>query len=126
MDEELKKRLKNIFMFSYNDINKFILLLRKGVYPNEYMDEWKTFSEILPEKEEFYSNLNMEDITDADYMHVKRARKDFEINKIVKYYDLCLKSDTLLLADAFENVRKMCLKIYYLDPLKFLSAPELA
>ena len=126
MDDELKKRLKNIFMFSYNDINKFILLLRKGVYPNEYMDEWKTFSEILPEKEEFYSNLNMEDITDADYMHVKRARKDFEINKIVKYYDLCLKSDTLLLADAFENVRKMCLKIYYLDPLKFLSAPELA
>ena len=126
MDDELKKRLKNIFMFSYNDINKFILLLRKGVYPNEYMDEWKTFSEILPEKEEFYSNLNMENITDADYMHVKRARKDFEINKIVKYYDLCLKSDTLLLADAFENVRKMCLKIYYLDPLKFLSAPELA
>ena len=62
IDEELKKRFKNTFNFSSNDINKFILLLRKGVYPYEYMDEWGKFNETtLPEKE-FYSNLNMEDI----------------------------------------------------------------
>ena len=40
------------------------------------MNEWKKFNETLPEKEEFYSHLNMEDITDVDHMHVKRVRKD--------------------------------------------------
>ena len=38
-DDKLKKRFKNTFKFSNNDINKFILLLRKGVYPYEYMDD---------------------------------------------------------------------------------------
>ena len=57
-------------------------MLKKGVYPYEYMDECKKFNETtLPEKEEFYSNLNMEDITDADDMHAKRFCKDFEIKK---------------------------------------------
>ena len=56
-----------------------MLVLRKGVYLNEYNDEWEKFNETtLPEKEELYSNLNMEDITDADYMHAKRVCKDFE------------------------------------------------
>ena len=50
------------------------LLLRKGLYPYEYMDEWETFIETaLPEKEKFCSNLNMEDITDADYNHAKKS-----------------------------------------------------
>ena len=74
INEELKKRFKNTFKFSNNDINKFILLLRKDVYLYEYMGEWEKFNETkLPEKEEFYSNLNMEDITDADYMHAKKS-----------------------------------------------------
>ena len=68
----------------------------------------------------------MQDITDADYMHAKRICKDFEIQKLSEYHDLYLKGDTLLLADVFKNVRKMCLKIYHLDPVKFLSAPGLA
>ena len=85
--------------------NKFILLLRKGVYPYEYMDEWEKFNEAtLPEKEEFYSNLNMEDIQVADYIHVKRVCKDFEIKKLDEYHDLYLKSATLILADVFENL----------------------
>ena len=117
LDEKLKKRFKNTFKFSDNDINKFILLLRKGVYPYEYMDDWEKFNETtLPEKEEFYSNLNMEDITDADYMHAKRVCKDFEIKNLGEYHDLYLKSDTLFLANVSENFRKMCLKIYLLDP----------
>ena len=67
LDEKLKKRFRNTFKFSNNDINKYILLLRKGVYPYEYIDDWKKFNETsLPEKEEFYSNLKMEDITDED------------------------------------------------------------
>ena len=46
--------------------NKFILFLQKGVYPYEYMDNWEKFNETLLEKEDCYSHLNMEDITDAD------------------------------------------------------------
>ena len=66
----LKNWLKNTFKVSNNDINQFILLLKKCVYTDEYMDEWEKFNEIsLPEKEEFYSNLNMEDIIDADYIY---------------------------------------------------------
>ena len=65
----------------------------------------------------------MEKITGLDYMYVKRFYTDFEIKKLGEYYDLYLKSDTLLLGDVFENFRKTFLKIYHLD---FLSAPGLA
>ena len=127
IDEKLKKRFKNTFKFSNNDINKFILLIRKGVYRYEYMDEWEKFNEAtLPKKEEFYSNFNMEDITDANYMYAKRVCKDFEIKRLGEYCDLYLKSNAILLADVFENFRKICLKICHLDPVKFLSAPGLA
>ena len=100
------------------------MLLRKCVYPYEYMVDREKFNETtLPEKEEFYSNLNMEDITDEDYMHGKRVCKDFNLSE---YHDLYLISDTLLLADVFESFRKICLKIYQLDPTKLLSDPGLA
>ena len=102
-------------------------MLRKIVYPYEYIHDWEKFNETtLPEKEEFYSNLNIEEITDTDYMHVNIACKDYEIKNVGEYHDLYIKSDTLLLADVFENFRKMCLKVYHLDPVKFLSAPWLA
>ena len=68
----------------------------------------------------------MEDITDANHIDAKRVWKDFEIKKLGEYHDLYLEIDRLLLADVFENFRKMCLKIYHLDPIKFLSAPGLA
>ena len=61
---DLKDRFKNTSKFS-NDINKAILLLRKDVYPYEFRNDWEKSNEIsLPEKEQFYSNLNMEYITD--------------------------------------------------------------
>ena len=66
-DEKLKERFFNTYNFSNHDINKFILLLRKGVYPYEYMDYWEKCNETsLPEKEDFYSHLNMEASTEAD------------------------------------------------------------
>ena len=78
------------------------MLLRKGVYSYEYKDDWEKFNETaLPEKEEFYSNLNMEEVTDADYMHAKRVCKDFEIKDSGDYHDLYLKSDVLLSAEVF-------------------------
>ena len=77
-------------------------------------------------KKKNYRNLNMEDITDVDYVYVNRVCKDFEIKNLGEYHDLYLKSDTLLLADVFVNFRKMCLKVYHLNPAKFLSATGLA
>ena len=68
----------------------------------------------------------MEDNANADYAHVKRVCKDFEIKNLWEYHDLYVQSDTLLLADVFENFRNICLKIYKLDPAKFLSGPGLA
>ena len=97
-------------------------MLQKGVYPYEYMDDWEKFNKTsLPEKEDFYSHLNMEDITDADYVHAKRVCKDFEIKSFGEYHHLYIQRDTLLLADVFENFRNICLEIYELHPAKFLQ-----
>ena len=74
------KRFRIAFKFCNNNINNFILLLRKIVYPYEYIEEWETFNETsLPKKEHFYSNLNMEDISDSDYNHAKNVCKDGKI-----------------------------------------------
>ena len=80
----------------------------------------------MPDKEAFYSNLNIEDITDVDYRHGKTVF-EYLINKnLGGYHDLYVQSDTLLLADVFENFRNMCIKVHELDPAHFLSAPGLA
>ena len=101
--------------------------MRKGVYSYEYMDDWEKFNETsLPEKEDFYSHLNVGDIADADYTHAKRVRKNFEIKSLAEYHDLYVLSDTLLLADVFENFRNMCLKIYEINSIRFITAPGLA
>ena len=89
--------------------------------------EWeKSDDKSLPEKENFYSHLNLEDITDADYSHAKRFCKDFELKKLGEYHDLYVQSNTLLLADVFANFQNMCLQMYELDPARFLSTPGLA
>ena len=77
-------------------------------------------------KEAFYSNLNIEDITDIDYNHANSVYKKFNLRNLGQYHDLYVQSDTLLLADVFENFRNMCIKVYELDPAHFFSAPGLA
>ena len=102
-------------------------MLRKGIYPYEYIDSWERFDEIsVLDKEVFYSSLKMEDITSVDYRHVKRVYKEFKSKNLGDYHELYVQSDTLLLADIFENFRIKCIKIYELDPAHFLSAPGLA
>ena len=126
-NKELIKRFANTCSFCSKDLNKFILLLRKGVYPYEYMDNWGRFDETsLPDKEAFYSNLNMEDIMDIDYRHGNNVFKKFKLKNLGEYHDLYVQSDTLLLTDVFENFRNMCIKVYELDPAHFLSLPGLA
>ena len=91
------------------------------------MDGWETFDETsLPSKKLFYSCLKMGDIIDIDYKHAKRGFREFKINNLGGYHDLYKKSDTLLLADIFENFRNECLETYQLDPAYFLSLPGLA
>ena len=91
------------------------------------MDSWEKFDETsLPPKKDFYSNLNLENISDEDYSHAKKVWDVFEIKSLGEYHNLYVKTDTLLLADIFENFRNMCLYIYELDPVHFVSAPGLA
>ena len=126
-NKELIKRFANTYNFCDNDLNKFILLLRKGVYPYEYKDNWERFNETsLPNKESFYSNLNMENIDDIDYIHGNNVFKKFKLKNLGEYHDLYVQSDTLLLADVFENFRNTCIKVYELDPAHILSLPRLA
>ena len=88
-----------------------------GVSPDEYMDDWEKFNELLPGKEDFYSHLNMGD-NRWDYEHTKRGYKNLEIKKWGEYHYLYLRRDTLLLADVFEIFRNM-----YFE-LRFLTLPE--
>ena len=91
------------------------------------MDNWEKFDETtIPPKEAFYSKLNLKGITDEDYPHAQKVWEAFGIKNRGEYHDLYAQSDTLLLADVFENFRNMCLEIYELDPVYFVSAPGLA
>ncbi|CAB4006103.1 Gastrula zinc finger, partial [Paramuricea clavata] len=111
----------------YVESEKVLLLLRKGVYPYDYMDSVKKFDkETLPPQECFYSILNDEHVPDADYDHATRVFEAFNCQSMGDYHDLYLKSDVLLLADVFENFRNVCLKAYNLDPCHFYTSPGLA
>ena len=104
-----------------------MLLLRKGVYPYEYMDDWDRINEKnLPNKCDFYSSLNMEHISEIDYRHALKVFNKFNIKDLGEYHDLYVQSDTILLADVFESLRNLCLNTYKLDPAYFLSLPGLA
>ena len=68
----------------------------------------------------------MEDITDVDHRHPKRVNNKINEKTLIIKILVIIMSDTLLLADVFENFRNMCIKVYELDPAHFLSAPGLA
>ncbi|XP_068704228.1 uncharacterized protein [Montipora foliosa] len=99
---------------------------KKGVYPYDFMDSFEKFSEKLPPKEEFYSILNDEHISDEDYTHAQNVWNTFSLKNMGEYHDLYLKSDILLLADVFENFRKTCLQYYKLDPCHYFTSPGLS
>ena len=121
------KKFSNVYSICNNSISKFLLLLKKGIYPYEYMNNWNKFNETeLPIKKEFYNKLNQENITSEDYIHAQKLWTIFNIKNLGEYHDLYVKSDTLLLADIFENFRSTCQKVYQLDPANFVSAPGLA
>ena len=109
------------------DHQKRQLLMRKGVYPYEYMDSWGCFEETqLPPKEAFYSKLSDEHISDSDYAHALKVWKTFECRTLGDYTDLYCRTDVLLLADVFESFRKTCQKQYGLDPAHYYTSPGLS
>ena len=122
----LIEKFPTMYQFCDGDLNKFDLLLRKCVYPYEYMDSWERFNETsLPPKKYFFGELTLEDITAKDYNHAQKVFQEY-CTDIGDYHDFYVQTDTLLLADVFEKFRDTCIEIYGLDPSHFLSAPGLA
>ena len=105
----------NPYIKSKTDLN---LLADKGVYPYDYMNSWDKFDEPkLPKKEDFYSHLYEENITDKDYARANIVWKHFNIKNLGEYHDLYLMADVYLLTDVFFfKFRDMCLNHYGLDP----------
>ena len=111
----------------YGDDEQFQLLLRKGVYPYEYMDGPERMRETcLPPKQAFFSRLSDSDISDTDYHHAQNIWSKFRMHNMQQYHDLYLTTDVILLADVFEGFRKMSLNYYGLDPCHYFSAPGLS
>jgi hypothetical protein len=107
---------------SIEDMN---LLTDKGIYPYEYIGNLEKFNETqLPSIDKFFSSLSGETIKDADYQKAIKVWDHFKCENLGVYHDLYLKTDTLLLADIFENFRCHALEVYKLDPSYYLSLPH--
>ena len=132
MSSSLEKLVSNLprKLFKYTsqvfEGAEFDLMVKKGVYPYDYIDSFEKFKEQLPSKEDFYSILNDKHIEDKDYQHAQNVWNTFNIKNMGEYHDLYLASDILLLADVFENFRKTCLKYYKLDPCHYFTSPGLS
>ena len=125
--KEVSKKNLSHTSRSWKCDEKFRLMIRKSVYPYEYIDGWKKFEETsLPPKDAFYSRLNMKDISDQDHEHEQQVWNTMEKKILGCYHDTYLKTDVLLLADVFETFRNTCLKTCKLDPAHLYTAPGLA
>ena len=115
---------------SFKSLSEFLpveLMRKKGVYPYEYMNSFDRFDETeLPPIDEFYSSLNLSNISNDEYEYAQKVWRELNCKNIGDYHDIYLLTDVLLLADIFESFRDTCLKIYNLDPAQFYTAPGLA
>ena len=110
-NSSLERLVDNLTREEFQFLHKYIdgqqkqdLMLRKGVYPYDYVDKPAKLEEKrLPPKQEFYSKLYDEDISDSDYQHAKDVWSAFNCETLGDYHDIYLKSDVLLLADVFED-----------------------
>jgi hypothetical protein len=133
MSSSLDSLVKTLNKDQFKNTSKFYegeqlsLLLKKGVYPYEYMDTVVKLNESsLPAKDKFFSQLSGSNISDEDYTHAQNVWRAFNCQTLKDYHNLYNKSDVLLLADIFENFRDVCSQNYKLDPLWYLTAPGLA
>ena len=111
----------------YFSTEQMKLLKRKGVYPYEWLDSIDKLNETqLPPKKAFFSKMSGEGISNKDYEHAQKVWKTFDMKTMRDYHNLYNKTDVLLLADVFENFRKVCKKNYDLDPCWYYTAPGLS
>ncbi|XP_054720146.1 uncharacterized protein LOC129229795 [Uloborus diversus] len=107
--------------------DKIHLLLRKGVYPYEYMDSFLKFEETsLPPITAFFSTLSNCGISSEDYQHAQTVWKEFQLKSLGEYHDLYVKSDVLQLGDIFQNFRELCQRYYSIDCLNLFTVPALS
>ena len=105
---------------------KLALMKQKGVYPYDFMDSFQKFGDQqLPPKEEFYSILTDEGISDEQYQHAQKVWNTFNMRTMGVYHNLYLKSKILLSADLFENFRKAYHQYYKLDHCHYFTSPGL-
>lgn len=111
----------------FSDEKQFSLLMRKGVFPYNYLNNIEKLSErSLPKREQFFNLLTDKDCSTDDYKHAKEVWDAFNCNTLEDYLMLYLKTDVLLLTDVFENFRFLCKNIYRLDPCHYYTAPGLS
>ena len=115
------------FVFENYSDHQRELLIRKGIYPYKYMDNWDRLEETtLPPASSFYSKLNISGVNNQDYEHACTVWRDFGIRNLGEYHNLYLRTDIILLANVFKSFRRVCLDNYGLDPAHFYTAPGLA
>ena len=120
--ENFKKKWNHL---DFEVFTKF--MTRKGVYPYTYMDSADKFRETkLPAKLDFFNDLTRKHITDEDFAFVNELWETFSLKNLGELHDLYMETDTLLLADVFENYRKTIFNHYDLDPIHFYTAPSLS
>ena len=98
----LVRRGQHLFGFEEYTPKQYELLIRKGIYPYEYMSSWDKFIETkLPPKEAFYSKLNIVGVSSENYEHARSVWKEFGIKNLGEYHDLYLKTNVILLTNVF-------------------------
>ncbi|KAJ8980524.1 hypothetical protein NQ317_008321 [Molorchus minor] len=111
----------------FENEEEFGLIRQKGVFPYNYIDSFEKLEETqLPSRDKFYNDLTNESISSADYERATKVWNTFKCKTLGEYADIYLKSDIFLLADVFENFRRVCLTKYKLDPSHFLTSPSLS
>ena len=144
LQTSLEKLVKNMGREDFHHTSKYFsgekldLMLRKGVYPYEYMTGVEKFADTeLPAREKFSSMLNsgeilgsgkgMEpaEISEVDYEHAQNVYKIFGCKILADYTELYCESDVLLLADVWESFVNVCLEKYGLDPSHYITSPSL-
>lgn len=107
--------------------NEFKLLRRKGVFPYEYLDSLEKLNDTkLPKRSDFFSKIKNEGVSKADYKHARTVWDEFKCKTLADYSKIYLKTDVLILADCFENFRRVIQKEYKLDPAHYFTTPGLS
>ncbi|GBL79964.1 hypothetical protein AVEN_28998-1 [Araneus ventricosus] len=133
LNTSLQKLVENLDHRKFSIMQRCIssphrdLLLKKGIYPYEYMSSLSKFEETqLPPRSAFHSSLVNEGISEAEYEHAQNVWKCFKIKNLGEYHDLYVKTDVILLSDVFENFRKLTQNFYQLDAAHMMTSPGLA